>query len=57
MSPEKQAVLDSLTAERYGPSTWWSKPPPPDDDMTAAKRRRLMAADFERLDARQKEGA
>lgn len=47
MSPEKQAVLDALTAERYGPSLWWQTPEPPDDnEMTQRWRRKLMEQDF-----------
>jgi hypothetical protein len=48
MSPELQAVLDALNAERYGPSAWWKTPEPPDDSELAQRwRRKLMEQDFE----------
>lgn len=53
MNPERQAVVDQLTAERYGASVWWSRPVPvePDTDTSTARRRRQMAADYARLNA------
>lgn len=50
MNAELQHVLDTLTAERYGPSHWWKTTLPEtitDDSETAtARRRRRMAEDF-----------
>lgn len=52
MTPEqrRRAVLDSLTAERYGPSYWWADPARRDTDLVQAGRRRQMAADFEQAE-------
>lgn len=43
MSPERQAVLDALTAERYGPSLWWAKPAPSDSPAAILQRQMLLA--------------
>lgn len=43
MSPEKQAVLDALNAERYGPSLWWAKPEPSDSPDAVLVRQMLLA--------------
>lgn len=43
MSPEKQALLDRLNAERYGPSAWWAKPAPSDAPDTILQRQLLLA--------------
>jgi hypothetical protein len=42
MSPEKQAVLDALTAERYGPSLWWKTPEPAAGSAVILERRRML---------------
>jgi hypothetical protein len=41
MSDPRQAVLDALLAERYGPSLWWKKPDPPNHGELADARARL----------------
>jgi hypothetical protein len=48
VTPEKQAILDALVAERYGPSLWFtSRPRTPKrllalmDDQEACAQRRL----------------
>jgi hypothetical protein len=49
ISPTRQAVLDALTAERYGPSLWWKTPEAPEDNELAQRwRRRLMEQDYEK---------
>lgn len=42
MSPEKQAVLDALNAERYGPSLWWARAAPSDDPGAVLMRQMLL---------------
>jgi hypothetical protein len=42
MSPEKQAILDALLAERYGPPLWWKKPEPTIGTAVLLERRRML---------------
>jgi hypothetical protein len=50
MSDPRQAVLDALLAERYGPSLWWKKPDPAGRHETEAIRRREQLAETEEED-------
>lgn len=52
MSPDLQAVLDAMNAERYGRSAWWKRTPAEyvtdDSELTCGMRRRAMGEDFDR---------
>ena len=41
MNP-RQATVDALIAERYGPATWWPTPVKTAAEMDAARKRREL---------------
>lgn len=54
----RDELLDRLVAEQHNGGGWRptnAPPSEPDDELTAARRRRLMAEDYDRLNAAERE--